>query len=121
MKFTNKEVIKSFEGELIDGIAADLDWETVEKLFMEKHGLPLGEEVSFKKGDITVHANGIAYLLEFDIKVPLSMLLDREGNCITFRTAPCSATEHLKEQEPEQIKASDTHADLAKVDETEVL
>lgn len=93
MKVTNYEVIKSGEQDLIDGITADLDWEAVEALFVEQHRLPLGEDVSYKRGDLVVHENRIAYLLEFEVKVPLSMILDREGNCITIRAAPTSAAE----------------------------
>ncbi len=105
MKITDNEVIRSGEQELIDGITADLNWEAVEKLFMEQHHLPLGEDVSYKKGDLVVHENKIAYLLEFEVKVPLSMLLDREGNCITIRAAAPPEPENEKGEyleEPEQ-------------------
>ncbi len=87
MKITNEAVIKSGEQELIDGITADLDWDAVEGIFKEQHRLPLGEDVSFRSGDLVVHENHIAYLLEFEVKVPLSMLVDREGNCLGIRAA----------------------------------
>jgi hypothetical protein len=87
MKVTSDRVIRSGEQELLDAITADLDWEAVEAAFVGRHNLPLGDDVSYKKGDLVVHEDRIAYRLEFEIKVPLSMLLDREGNCITFRAA----------------------------------
>lgn len=87
MKITNEAVIKSGEQELIDGITADLDWDAVEGIFQEQHRLPLGEDVSFRSGDLVVHENHIAYLLEFEVKVPLCMLVDREGNCVGIRAA----------------------------------
>ncbi len=90
MKVTSDDIIKSGERELIDGITADLDWEAVERIFTEAHRLPLGEDVSYKSGDMVVHENQIAYLLEFEVKVPLSMLLDREGNCIGIQAAPAA-------------------------------
>lgn len=101
MKVTNDEVIRNGEQELIDGITADLDWEAVEKLFMERHRLPLGEDVSYKRGDLVVHENRIAYLLEFEVKVPLAMLLDREGDCISIRAVTSAELENPNSQDPE--------------------
>ena len=86
MKVTHDDVIRNGEQELIDGITADLDWEAVEALFREKHHLPLGEDVAYKNGDLVVHENRIAYLLEFEVKVPLAMLLDRQGHCIRIQS-----------------------------------
>ncbi len=92
MKVTSDDIIKSGERELIDGITADLDWEAVERIFREAHRLPLGEDVSYKSGDLVVHEDRIAYLLEFEVKVPLSLLLDREGSCIGIQAAPAAGT-----------------------------
>ncbi|MGD8386434.1 MAG: hypothetical protein PVG49_04805 [Desulfobacteraceae bacterium] len=88
MKVTNDDVIRSGEQELIDGITADLDWNVIENLFVTEHRLPLGEDVSYKNGDLVVHDGQIAYLLEFEVKVPLSILLDRKGHCIQIQSAP---------------------------------
>ncbi|MCF8062423.1 MAG: hypothetical protein K9M82_07895 [Deltaproteobacteria bacterium] len=101
MKVTSDDIIKSGERELIDGITADLDWEAVEKIFRKTHQLPLGEDVSYKSGDLVVHENRIAYLLEFEVKVPLSMLLDREGNCIDIQAAPVSGTDEGMDDIPD--------------------
>lgn len=88
MKVTNDDVIRTGEQELIDGITADLDWNAVEDLFAAEHRLPLGEDVSYKNGDLVVHEGRIAYLLEFEVKVPLSILLDRQGHCIQLQSRP---------------------------------
>jgi hypothetical protein len=105
MRVTGDDIIRSGERELIDGITADLDWETVERIFREAHGLPLGEDVSYKSGDLVVHEDRIAYLLEFEVKVPLSMLLDRQGNCIGLRAG---ASEEEGEEEPGPTTAPET-------------
>ncbi len=100
MKVTNDDVIKSGEQELIDGITAELDWEAVETLFREQHRLPLGEDVSYRNGDIVVDNGRIAYLLEFEVKVPLALLVDRLGNCIGIRAdAPPENAEEGAEAE----------------------
>jgi hypothetical protein len=104
MKVTSDDIIKSGERELIDGITADLDWEAVERIFREAHRLPLGEDVSYRSGDLVVHENRIAYRLEFEVKVPLSMLLDREGNCIDLRAAPEADTGEEEAAAPPSVE-----------------
>lgn len=86
MKITDPEVIKSGESELIDAITADMDWGGIGKVFMEKHKLDIDDDVEYKNGDIVVYNNQIAYKLDFDVKVSLSILLDREGTYISLST-----------------------------------
>jgi len=86
MKVTHDDVIRNGERELMDGITADLDWDAVESLFRERHHLSLGEDVAYKNGDLVVHEERVAYLLEFEVKVCLSMLVDREGDCIGIQS-----------------------------------
>ena len=87
MKITNSEVIKNGEQELIDGITGDLDWGAIEEIFRRDHKLGIEEDVGYKKGDIVVHNNQVAYRLEFDVKVTLSVLLDREGNYVSVTSS----------------------------------
>ena len=84
MKITNDEIIRNGEQDLIDAINGDLDWEVLEEIFQKEHKLAFGEDVEYKKGDIVVHDNQVAYRLEFDVKVNLSILLDRQGNFMAF-------------------------------------
>ena len=67
MKVTDSDAIKNSEKDLIDAIAGELDWEAIEHLFQEKHNLILEDELEYKKGDIVIHNNQIAYKLDFDI------------------------------------------------------
>jgi hypothetical protein len=87
MKVMDQEVIRSGEQDLIDGITADLDWTAVEQVFLDNHNLRLGEDVEYKSGDLVVHDQQVAYLLEFEVKVPLSIVLDREGNCLSIMSS----------------------------------
>ena len=84
MKITNGEIIRNGEQDLIDAINVDLDWEVMEDIFQKEHKLAFGEDVEYRKGDIVVHDEQIAYRLEFDVKVNLSILLDRQGSFIAF-------------------------------------
>ncbi|MBU0986059.1 MAG: hypothetical protein KKH68_02305 [Proteobacteria bacterium] len=87
MKITDHEVIQSGEQELIDTITADLDWSVVEAVFRKEHKLNIEDNVEYKKGDIVIHNNQIAYKLEFDVQVVISVLLDRKGNYISASTS----------------------------------
>lgn len=80
MKITASEVIQNGEQELFDGITAELDWSAIEEIFKKEHNLAIEEDVAYKRGDIVVRDGEIAYRLEFEVKVALSILLNREGN-----------------------------------------
>ncbi|MBF0302072.1 MAG: hypothetical protein HQK73_03455 [Desulfamplus sp.] len=86
MKITSAETIQSSEKELIDFINAELDWGAIEEMILEKHKLQLQDEVVYKHGDIIVQDNQIAYQLDFDIKVSLSLIFNRQGDCIDIKT-----------------------------------
>ena len=87
MKITNSEVIKSGEQELIDGITGDLDWGAIEQIFRKEHKVGIREDVEFKRGDIVAHENQIVYRLEFEVKLDLSVFLDREGNYVSMTSS----------------------------------
>ncbi|RPI79330.1 MAG: hypothetical protein EHM45_03315 [Desulfobacteraceae bacterium] len=112
MRITKADVIKSGERELIDSITADLDWSVVEEIFKKYHNLAIEEEVEYKQGDLIVHENRVAYKLDFDIKVRLSIVIDREGNYLSIthsgdRVNPlpeAQAPEEPPVQKPEQTR-----------------
>lgn len=87
MKLTNPETIQESEKEFIDTINAELDWEAIEKMLLEKHSFTLQEEIDYKDGDLVVYNNTIAYKFDFEIKVPLSVIFNREGECLEISTA----------------------------------
>lgn len=83
MKITNAEIIKNSERELLDAITADLDWGAIEKIFLKEHNLSIEEDIEYKNGDIVSIENQIAYKLEFEVKVNLSVILDRNGDYVS--------------------------------------
>lgn len=87
MKITNPETIRTSEREFIDNINAELDWEAIETLLLEKHNFTLEEDVDYKKGDLVVFNDQIAYKFDFHIKVPLSVVFGRDGKCLDISTA----------------------------------
>ncbi|MGD9161408.1 MAG: hypothetical protein PVG39_23540 [Desulfobacteraceae bacterium] len=83
MKITDSDIIKTGEQELIDAITADLDWGAIEEIFLKEHNLGIEEDIEYKSGDIVAVDNQIAYKLEFEVKVSLSVLLDRNGEYLS--------------------------------------
>lgn len=102
MKITNSEVIKNGEKELIDTITGDLDWDKIENSFKDKHHLSIHDNVEYKEGDLVVYDNQVAYQLDFDVKVPLSILIDRMGNFLAIK-ASSGSSETYPETTPADI------------------
>ena len=87
VKITNSDVIKSGERELIDSIIGDLDWDTIEEIVKNRHKLKIQDDVEYRQGDIIVHNNQVAYKLDFDVKMTLSVVFDRDGNYLSLVTS----------------------------------
>ncbi|PIE75171.1 MAG: hypothetical protein CSA18_01170 [Deltaproteobacteria bacterium] len=98
MRVANREAIEIGEKELLDAVIAELDWDAIEKKLKEKHNISLQEDVEFKNGDLVVHGSKIAYELNFDVKITLSVLFDRFGECIELSAAG-SKEEEIEEKE----------------------
>ena len=110
MKLTSQDNIAESEKEFIDTINAELDWEAIEKMLLEKHQFTLQEEIDYKDGDLIVHNDDIAYKFNFEIKVPLSVIFDREGECLeisTMRDDFESETETLSDDEEKALTFED--------------
>jgi uncharacterized phosphosugar-binding protein len=86
VKITDSEVIKNSEKELIDAITGDLDWEIIEQVFKKKHNLSLEDDVEYKDGDLVIYNNMIAYKLNFDVRISLSVIFNREGDYLDIYT-----------------------------------
>lgn len=127
MKITDHEVIKTSEQELIDAITADLDWGTIDEIIRREHNLDIEENVEYKKGDIVVHNDQVAYKLDFNVNVILSVLLDREGNYISVSSsgglsASPDEKDHDLQYEPNgQYEAALAEFDSAGTDDNDVL
>ena len=123
LKITDSEVIKSGERELLDIIIGDLDWEAIEKIVKEKHQLRIQDDVEFRQGDIVVYDNTVAYKLDFDVKVTLTVLLDRDGNYLSFSTSGDFTKDSMvsdleEESEPEsEMEPSETDETIAAQDQ----
>ncbi len=105
MKFINSESIKENEKKFIDTINAALDWEAIGKMLMEKHNFTLQEKIECENGDLVVCNDTIAYKFDFEIKVPLSVMVNRHGECLDILT---SAKEDEEQVEDDLFEEMDT-------------
>ncbi len=87
MKIINPDSIHISEADFIDMINAELDWEVIEKMLFEKHQFTMQDDVDYKRGDIVVYKDRIAYRFDFNIKVPLSVVFGRDGQCLEISTS----------------------------------
>ncbi len=109
MQITDSEIIKAGEKELIDTIVRDLDWNAIEKIFKEKRDFRIQDGVECRQGNIVVYDNQVAYQLDFDVTVTLSVLLDRAGNHLSFNAS-------VSDGEPSAAISSDSNDDAPSAD-----
>jgi hypothetical protein len=100
MKLTQPQSIEKNEKALIDTIHAALDWKTIEQLLREKDLIHLETQVDYKKGDLVVHDNQIAYKLDFEIRMPLSVVFNREGECLEIASFAADHSLETRENSP---------------------
>lgn len=107
MKITNSDIIKSGERELIDSIIGDLDWDAIEEIVKNRHKLKIQDDVEYRQGDIIVHNNQVAYKLDFDVKMTLSVVFDRDGNYLSLVTSDEANDTEAVEESPIAMDESD--------------
>ncbi|MFC1823233.1 hypothetical protein ACFL9T_11040 [Thermodesulfobacteriota bacterium] len=110
MKITSSEVIKNSEQELMDAIIAEIDWGSMEEIVRKQYNLNIDEDLEYRRGDIVIHDNRIAYQLEFGVKVTLALLLDREGNHLS---AEITLNNETRQEELENDEGSQSSPDVA--------
>jgi len=124
LKITNPESIQESEKEFIDTINAELDWDTIEQMLLDKHNFAVQDDIEYKDGNLIVHNNEIAYKFEFEIKVPLSVIFNRNGECLSMSTArddeDLENDEDLESPNPSTSQTPDVEPDKSKVEEMAV-
>lgn len=85
LKITDPDSIRKGESEFIDSLIGELDWQAIETILKEKYKLKLHDDVEYKRGDLVVHGKAIAYKLDFDVRVTLSLVVGRDGECVELK------------------------------------
>ncbi|WP_320040341.1 hypothetical protein [uncultured Desulfobacter sp.] len=127
MKLTNPESIQESEKEFIDTINAELDWDIIEQMLLDKHNFAVQDDIEYKDGNLIVYNNEIAYKFDFQIKVPLSVIFNSSGECLSMSTtrddedvenyeeeeSPNSSTHQLPNEEPDKNKVEGMAVEIA--------
>lgn len=101
MKITDSENIKDSENELIDSLIGELDWQVIEAILKDKYNLSLHDDVEYKQGDMVVHGSKIAYKLDFDVRVTLSLIVGRDGECFDIKASGSQEEEDIPPVNPD--------------------
>jgi len=124
LKLTNPESIQENEKEFIDTINAELDWDVIEQMLLDKHNFAVQDDIEYKDGNLIVYNNEIAYKFDFQIKVPLSVVFNRGGECLSMSTTrENEVTENNEEVEVQNLSTTQTFSNEPgknKVDEMAV-
>lgn len=124
MKLTNPESIQESEKEFIDTINAELDWDVIEQMLLDKHNFEIQDDIGYKDGNLIVYKNEIAYKFDFQIKVPLSVIFNRSGECLSMSTTReeegFEDTEDVKIQDASTTQTPIGEPDKKKVEEIAV-
>jgi hypothetical protein len=101
MKIANSEVIKKREQEWFGVIAENLNWEAIRQVLKDKHGLNIGEDVTYRHAAIEAKESKILYSIDFDVNITLSIQLDRDGELVGVKNSPSEGlgTENVGEGE----------------------
>ncbi|MBC2703895.1 hypothetical protein [Desulfobacula sp.] len=79
MKITDPDVIKNGEKNLIEAVKDDIDLAAVKEILKKKMA---ATALSYKRGEIVVYNNKIAFRLDFETHLSGSFMFDRQGNYI---------------------------------------
>jgi len=113
MRVANSEAIRKGEKALADAIASNFDHSVIQTIFKRVHNLDVGEDIKCKHASMGVHGDEVAYSMDFEVLVNLSVFLDRAGNFISITSsgvAPELSPENEKPmvEEPESPPAGET-------------
>ncbi len=97
MRVADPDAIRKGESALAEAIASNLDPRVIREIFKRCHNLEVGDGVKCRNASIGVHGDRIAYSVDFEVLVNLSVFLDRSGNFISVSssgiTAPSTASQ----------------------------
>lgn len=79
MKITNPDVIKAGEKELFNAIKDDFDWSALKEVVAKQINM---NSLHSKGGEIIIFDNQIAFKIDLELKLDLSLMFDRSGNYI---------------------------------------
>ncbi len=80
------EALQSGERKLLRFIAGYLDKEALKQAVNQAYDISVSDSLRHRSGRITVREGAVAYQLDFDLTVNLSILLSRSGELLAIRS-----------------------------------
>ena len=74
------------EDDLLEDIHHSVDWAFVVGKLKEKYKIAVQNDVAYVDGGSVVHQKEIAYQLDIDVKLRLSVICDKSGKCLKLST-----------------------------------
>jgi hypothetical protein len=94
------QVVAEAKRELIEKLKSNIDLDQVKAICREQYGIEMIEGIDLNHGDIVIHNAQVAYKLDFGIRFSISVLIDKEGNCISTsiksNNEPLTAEERIE-------------------------
>lgn len=109
MRVANPEAIRKGEKALAEAIASNFDSSVIQKIFKRVHNLDVGEEIKCKHASMGIHGDEVAYSMNFEVMVNLSVFLDRSGNFISITSSGVSPEPSPRTEEPMVTAPESTH------------
>jgi len=112
-RLLDSDLIRRREKEIVNAIAAPINKKQLSELFEKENGLNIGEGAHFRDGQIISYQNNVAYKLDFDTDLKMSLLIDRNGGFLSFT----DSNQFLKQKQsdiPSSGESMDDHKDLFK-------
>ena len=82
-KLANPEIIELAKKELIERIKKGLDLKEIKRILEEYHNIEISGDLEPDRGDLVINDDKIAYKMEFEVLLSLSVLIDSNGNHIS--------------------------------------
>ncbi|MBF0225006.1 MAG: hypothetical protein HQK76_06080 [Desulfobacterales bacterium] len=76
----NSDLIKELEKDLVEKLDQGLDKETIKQVLEEQLHVVIKKDIEFLEGNIIVHDNKKAFKMTYEIKLPVEIILDSDGN-----------------------------------------
>jgi len=116
LEIINPDIIQSGERKLIRFIAKQLDWHSVRQSIKETYNVAVNESLEHKSGKIVSHEGDVAYQLDFDFKVNLSLLLARDGQQVWIDSPELNSRRVPAEQPSDSSQAGEISSQAGEMD-----
>ena len=103
-KIIDPEIIEIRKAEFLDSVSVAINNKEVTELFRKRYQLETVDKIIYKKGEIMVLNDHVAYQFLYEADVILSILIDREGNYINFSKE--NHDMNLRAEEPNESDSS---------------